>query len=134
MSLIVDASVAVKWFAEEPQSDEAEAILAGPDDLHAPDLILAELGNALCKKARLGLVTSEQALDALLRASAFFARLHPLPDLASRATEIAIDIEHSVYDCFYLALAERERLPMVSADRRLLRKKRMPRGIEVRAL
>jgi predicted nucleic acid-binding protein len=134
MSLIVDASVAVKWFAEEPQSQKAEAVLGGPEDLHAPDLILAELGNALRKKVHLGLVTSEQALDALRRAPTFFARIHPLLDLATRATEIAIDIEHPIYDCFYLALAERERLPMVSADRRLLGQKRMPRGIDVRAL
>lgn len=134
MSLIVDASVAVKWFAEEPLSDKAELVLAGPDDLIAPALVLAELGNALRKKAAQNILTREQAIDALREAPSFFVRLYPLPDLALRATEIAFDLRHPVYDCFYLALAERERLPLVSADERLLRKRRELKGIELRAL
>ena len=134
MSLIVDASVAVKWFAAEPDSDKAEAILGSRDDLLAPDLVLAELGNALRKKVALGLVTTRQAIDAVRRAPTFFYRLYPLPDLAARATEIAIDLQHPIYDCFYLALAERERLPLVSADTPLLAAGRVMKGIEVRGL
>jgi len=134
MSLIVDASVAVKWFAEEPLSDKAEAVLAGPDVLIAPELVLAELGNALRKKAAQGILTREQAVNALREAPSFFVRLHPLPDLALRTTEIAFDLGHPVYDCFYLALAERERVPMVSADERLLSKRRALKGIELRKL
>jgi predicted nucleic acid-binding protein len=134
MSLIVDASVAVKWFAEEPYSDKAEAVLAGDDDLIAPELVLAELGNALRKKAAQGILTREQAIDALRKAPSFFVRLYPLPNLALRATEIAIDLRHPVYDCFYLALAERERCPLVTADAALLRKAKKLKGVEVRTL
>lgn len=134
MSLIVDASVAVKWFAEEPHSDKAEAVLAGADDLIAPELILAELGNALRKKAVQDILTREQAINAIREAPSFFVRLYPLPDLALRATEIAFDLRHPIYDCFYLALAEREGLPLVSADERLLKKRRVLKGIELRKL
>ena len=51
MSLIVDASVAVKWFVEEPDSDRARQLEFADEDLIAPDLALAEVGNALWKKA-----------------------------------------------------------------------------------
>ncbi len=33
---------------------------------------------------------------------------------------MAVDLRHPVYDCFYLALAEAEEAPLVTADRRLL--------------
>ena len=134
MSLIVDASVALKWFAEEIGSDKADAVLASPEDLHAPDLLLAELGNALRKKVRSGVVKRQQALEALQNAPRYFVQLHPLPGLALRAAEIALELQHPIYDCFYLALAERERCAMVTADERLLRKAGTIKGIEVRQL
>ena len=34
------------------------------------------------------------------------------------AVRLAFDLEHSVYDCFYLALAMLEQYPVVAADRR----------------
>jgi predicted nucleic acid-binding protein len=134
MSLIVDASVAVKWFAEEPHSDKAEAVLTGQDELIAPEFILAELGSALCKKAIQRIVTREQALQALAKAPTFFARLHPLPALALRAAEIAFDLQHHIDVCFYLALAERERVPLVRADKDVIKKAKRLKGIEIRAL
>jgi predicted nucleic acid-binding protein len=41
--------------------------------------------------------------------------------LERRALELAIALDHPVYDCLYLALAERMGVGMVSADRRFLR-------------
>ena len=38
----------------------------------------------------------------------YFAFLSPLTPLAARATALAEALDHPVYDCFYLALAERE--------------------------
>ena len=51
-------------------------------------------------------------------------RLQPLTRLAVRATEIALQLDHPVYDCFYLALAEAERCLLVTADQRLREKVR----------
>ena len=39
MTLVVDASVACKWFVEEPGSADADKFLAGGDELVAPDLM-----------------------------------------------------------------------------------------------
>jgi predicted nucleic acid-binding protein len=47
MILVVDASVAVKWYLSEDHTDAAEKLLDGGFDLHAPELIFTELGNVL---------------------------------------------------------------------------------------
>jgi predicted nucleic acid-binding protein len=46
---------------------------------------------------------------------------------------LAIRLKHPIYDCFYLALAERERCALVTADARLIAAKGL-KNVEVRAL
>ena len=45
---VVDASVAIKWFIDEPDSAEAAFLLRHP--LSAPDLLAPERANVLWKK------------------------------------------------------------------------------------
>ena len=133
MSLIVDASVAVKWFAAEEGSARAEALLEG-EELIAPDLIVAEVGNAMWKKFRKHWLTQAQVAASMEQLPKCFSRMIPTVDLAPRAMELALLQDHPIYDCFYLALAERERLPMVTADERLLAAARMLGTVEARPL
>ena len=134
MSVIVDASVAVKWFSDEPQANSAEALLTSTEPLIAPNLVIAEIGSALWKKVIRKLIDPQQALRAMTEAPTYFDRLVPLEELASRATELAIDLRHPIYNCFYLALAERERAPIVSADAKLLAAATQVKGVEAREL
>jgi predicted nucleic acid-binding protein len=53
------------------------------------------------------------------RLAGLFTRLHAAEGLARQAVRIACDLDHPVYDCVYLALADRENASMVTADRRL---------------
>jgi predicted nucleic acid-binding protein len=48
--------------------------------------------------------------------------LRPSVPLLPRAMELARRIGHPVYDCVYLALAEREQATLVTADLQLVRK------------
>ena len=119
--LIVDASVALKWFKAEPDSGLADRV-AEAHVLLAPELVVAEICNAGWNAARRGLMTPPQLqllADLLPR---YFAALFSLSPLAKRATEAALQLDHPIYDCFYLALAEREAAALVTADRRLLAK------------
>jgi predicted nucleic acid-binding protein len=43
-------------------------------------------------------------------------------------------LNHPIYACFYLALAERERAPLVCADKKMIKKAKRLKGIEIRAL
>jgi predicted nucleic acid-binding protein len=47
---------------------------------------------------------------------------------------LAIRLKHPIYDCFYLALAERKRCALVTADARLIAAAKGIRNVEVRAL
>ena len=51
---VIDASVAVKWFLPEIHTDAAEKWMARDAAFLAPDLIYAEFGNVLWKRARSG--------------------------------------------------------------------------------
>jgi predicted nucleic acid-binding protein len=120
MSLIVDASVAVKWLAEETGSKDARARGNGDEELIAPELVIAEVGNAFWKKCRDGILGRAQAADGLRQLPRLFHRLHPDTTLSERALEIAHGARHPIYDCFYIALAERENAPLITADERQL--------------
>ena len=117
---MVDASVAVKWLASEPFSDEAAALLKSGATLVAPELMFAEVVNALWTMRRRGDITAEdlgEAVDALKAAPV--AIPFSMAQLAAAAAQLAIDIGHPAYDCFYLALAIQTGYPVVTADIRV---------------
>jgi predicted nucleic acid-binding protein len=118
--LVVDASVAVKWFLVEPGDREALAILDRDDPLIAPELVVAEVVNAVWKRLTTSGIDRTQAADVPLAVPRMFAELRPLVPLAARTLELAAELRHPVYDCFYLALAEERSVKLVTADRRLI--------------
>ena len=134
MTLVIDASVATKWILPEPGSDRAAALRHEDDDLIAPALIVSEIGNAIWKRVMWRELQRDDAVRAVEIAINLVSRLVPISDLAPRALEIAIELQHPIYDCFYLALAEHERVPLVCADGPLVSKTRKLKGIEVRTL
>jgi predicted nucleic acid-binding protein len=120
MTLVVDASVALKWFVGEDGSDLAVALLNRGEPLIAPDLVLAEVCNAAWKSLRRGEIAAAQLDQVAIDLPEAFQRLIPLDRLVRPAAALARELDHPVYDCFYLALAEAEDAPMVTADRRLV--------------
>lgn len=133
MTLVVDASVAVLWTLTQRNSDKAAA-LQTEGSLVAPSLIVAEIGNAIWKAVRRGDLPAHESRTAIDLALAPLAALVPLEALHTRALELSIQLDHAIYDCFYLALAERERAPLVCVDGALVEKAKKLKGIEVRAL
>lgn len=121
MTCVVDASVAVKWFVEEPGSPAASALLARGDVLVAPELILVETSNTAWKKVKRKEMTPEQG-EAMVRAvPLYFDRLVQCGVLIARAYALANRLNHPVYDCLYLALAELESVNLITDDARLLK-------------
>jgi len=127
---VVDASVAFAWFAAVPNAEQAALRLeATPGTLLlAPDLVLVELLNAAWKSRRLGAITSEQFQMLASRASEPFSRLFPASELLGRAAHWCQELDHPADDCLYVALAERERATLITADQRLWRKLQEPRS------
>ena len=116
---MVDASVAVKWLVDEPHSDEAAKLLEDGLLLAAPELIYAEVANALwaiARRGNIGIAELREALDLLADAPLIVPST--MKQLMPAAARLAADLDHPVYDCMYLALAIQEQRPVVTADRR----------------
>jgi predicted nucleic acid-binding protein len=118
MELVVDASVALKWYVPEIGSLTAGRLLSLPARLIAPDLIVPEIGNILWKLLRRADITPEQSLTILETFETTSLTLLPSVDLLRPALEMAVALDHGVYDCIYLALAKSRDCVMVTADRR----------------
>jgi predicted nucleic acid-binding protein len=117
--LVVDASVAAKWVMPEPDSSAATALRHDSRPLIAPSLLLEEVGNIAWRRCRTGEIARDEAHMALPAMIALLARIVPAWDLHELALTIAIDRDHPIYDCFYVALALRENAQLVTADRRM---------------
>jgi predicted nucleic acid-binding protein len=122
MTLVIDASVAVKWYLDEPLSGKAREILAGDDLLVAPELILAEVGNAAWLRVNKGDISLGQATEIVRELPGAFVALVPTERLIVRAVEIAAELKHPVYDALYLAVADRWDAMLISDDGRLIAK------------
>lgn len=122
MPLVIDASVAFKWFVPEPDDDRALALLDHADALIAPDLIFTEIASAMWVRLRPLADGSMAALAAQPALRRLLSRTYPVPPLIDRALEISFELNHPIYDCIYLALCEREQATMIAADKKLARK------------
>jgi predicted nucleic acid-binding protein len=118
-TIVVDASVAVKWVVEEEGTTRAVA-LRSSFVFTAPELILAECANILWKKAQRGELTRPQAVLAARLLEQSGVDFVTLQGLSETATQLALELSHPAYDCVYLALASRRGLRFVTADRRLI--------------
>ena len=119
---VVDASVALKWFVAEQGSAQARSLFNENNRLAAPELVIAEVCNGAWRLARLGVLGRTECERIAIEIGRLFDRIAELGPLAPRAMAIAQSVDHPVYDCFYVALAEREAGRLVTADGRLVRR------------
>lgn len=124
MTIIVDASVAIKWFVEETLHDEARHLFKYQREIQAPDFILVEVANVAWKKAVRKEISNEQARTIVDMIPEYIPLLIPSLKLLRRATELAIELTHPVYDCLYLACVGEENDVVVTADKRFFNKVR----------
>jgi predicted nucleic acid-binding protein len=119
--LVIDSSVAVKWFVAEGESGVGEALalldqhLTRQCVLAAPSHILLEVLNALRFR---GLNESEMQVAArgLLGVQ---LQLTPVEELAEQAANISASCGLTMYDAAFAALANALGVELVTEDRRL---------------
>ncbi len=122
---VIDASVALKWIL--PESDTPKAVRLrdefrrGLRELIAPDVFLSEVAHALTKAERRGIISVGMAERRMLSVIGCLPGLHPSLPLIRRAVQIASRARIAVYDCLYVALAEREDCELITADEKLIK-------------
>ena len=106
MTLVVDASVGLKWVLQEADSPLAERLARSDVDLLVPDFWLHEACNVLWLQVRRKLFTPNEAREAL---ALLRAQVEPTPtaelSLHDVALEIGLTVNHSTYDTLYVAFA-----------------------------
>jgi predicted nucleic acid-binding protein len=116
--IVFDASVGLKRVLVEADSDKALAIQV---ELIAPDIFPIECSHALVRAERKGVIQVGEAELLLGMVMTDLPRLYPSLPLLPRAVELASKLRKGVYDCLYVALAEREGCDFVTADERLIK-------------
>ena len=119
---VVDASIIVKWFLTEPGSVQALILrdkhVAGEIILVVPELVFIEVINVLRYK--------NKNISELGDASKFLWDLQLTVEklnefFLSKAVEIAVKYQLSVYDGIYAFLSQKYGIPLVIADKQLQR-------------
>jgi predicted nucleic acid-binding protein len=118
-TLVIDASIAIKWVVEEEGTAEALALKRSAR-LATPDLLVPECANILWKKVRRAELSSQEASIAARLLARSEIELLPMRTLLERACRLAVDLDYPAYDCIYLALAEERAWPLVTADEQFL--------------
>jgi predicted nucleic acid-binding protein len=128
--IVIDASLAVKWYLDEAWADEAEALLFEYEgDIAVPDIFISEVIGALVRRAnmdkamRSGSEASTTRFQALFDTGSIVA-IRFLPPAVVRAATLAIDLGHPLKDCIYLALAMELDCDLVTCDGRFAAKAR----------
>ena len=122
MKLTVDASIVAKWFLTEPQSKEALQLLAPRIRLHAPDILLVEYANVVWKKVHRREISDPQPYLEEFARLPETVTLHRSADFLDHAARLAMDMDHPVYDCLYLACADATTSVLITADHRFAKK------------
>jgi predicted nucleic acid-binding protein len=118
MMIVADASIAVKWYVAEIYTAEAERLLNGSYEIHAPELILPEFGNIIWKKDRRGDLIKTEATRIITAFSRQDITFHSHRLLLKSAFAGAQLSGQTVYDWSYLALAVSLSCEFVTADER----------------
>ena len=127
MEYVIDANVALKWFLPEPHSNKADQLLDGflhhGLRLSAPDFIVPEVGNTLCKRS--GLRGEISISDARASYTDFLLLGLPIEassNLAESAFNFATQEKHPLYDALYIAMALQRGCEFITSDEALVNK------------
>ena len=119
---VVDASLVIKWFVPEVDSDAARRWLDAPHDYIAPDLLFPETGNTVWKKVRRGELSPDEGQRLVTDLSGIAVEAMAMRGLLPDAHALALSTGITVYDATYLALAIRLDTQVITGDDRFARR------------
>ena len=119
--MVVDASVAVKWYLPEVHAQAARRLLETTSELAVPGLFFAEVGNVFWQRWSRGQLAADDLAVILEALDLVPFEVQPTRSLLRPGVEIAMRHRCAVYDSVYLALAVQQNTRMITADRRFYR-------------
>lgn len=129
--VVLDASVAVKWFTEEEGTELAlelrDSYVKGEINLLAPDLLLYEIFNALRYKKGVDVKTLKEWIEDMINMQ--IDLISPTQHLLEKSLENATKFGITFYDSCYLTLAELSGAQLVTADKEFYEKVKSIKGM-----
>lgn len=124
MRYVLDASAALCWVLPRPNTGNALQLRAefqnAVHELIAPSVFPGEVASALTKAERQKLVPVGEARPLLGQIMRTPPVMHSYEPLLDRAVDISSQTRGGLYDCLYVALAEREGCELVTDDQKLV--------------
>ncbi len=119
-TLVLDASVGVKWFSSTGEDNLSEALdirqahIEGKAFIAVPDLFFYEVANALTYKKAMPLEEIEPALASLFDISLQMVAMEA--QLAQDSVRLALRLGLTVYDACYAVVAANNSCPLITAN------------------
>ncbi len=118
MIIVVDANIAIKWAFQENHSKEARSLLDFSPLILAPDFIMTEISNIIWKKVLQKALPDYEAQPIYLQIQKIISSFIESRSLLSNVIDLSIELNHPIYDCIYLATAQKYNVKVLTADRR----------------
>lgn len=123
-TLVLDASVIIKWFTQEEKREQAinlrENYINGEIEIVVPDLLLYEISNALRFNSNFQEEDIKEAIQSLFDME--ISIIVPVPEILQKTINIAYSKEITIYDALYIALAQIIDFDFITADEKLYEK------------
>jgi predicted nucleic acid-binding protein len=119
---VVDASVVVKLYLREELSDVTEALFEAPgtQSFFVPDIFYCECANIFWKNVRRLNIQPAYAQSSLHRLMDLIVFPVSSTELLHDTLDLALEYGITAYDASYVALSEKLRIPLITADRKLI--------------
>jgi len=129
----LDSSILAAMFFKEDASQRALDAVTEPD-LITLDLALAEVGNVAWKQVMLCDADRDLTLKALQKCQLFISEACEVvraEELLVETYEISIACKATFYDSLFLALAEREKVPLLTLSRKMFNKAKSSHDVQL---
>ena len=121
-SWVVDASVVVKLYLREELSDITESLFEAPEakSFFVPDIFYCECANIFWKNVRRLNIEPAYAQSSLRGLMDLILFPISSTELLHNTLDLALEYGITAYDASYVALSEELRIPLITADRKLI--------------
>ena len=130
-TLVLDASVIIKWFTQEEKREQAielrEKYINGEIEIVVPDIILYEISNALRFNPNFQEKDIKEAIQSLFDIE--IEIIVPIPEILQKSADVAYSKNITIYDAAYIALAQLIDFDFVTADEKLYEKIKDIKGV-----